>query len=172
MSSDNYTYEPRGFGSFRYCLRCEGHNTIATKTILLAGHNDSGEYSCAFHEDAVIHDMRQYEERNLIVDLSPKITRDLKVQRSNGAVENTWCVRKYILQDGIGTTYLGDDGEVMIRIGKYDKYDNRIIQCQKDIKLCDLLNDNEIDPLTLDLPQTILDKLNINVANTFLKFVD
>lgn len=169
MSADNYTYQPRGFGSFSYCLRCGGHNTTDTKAILLAGHNDSGEYSCAFHEDAVIHDMRQYEERNLIVDLSPKITGDLKVRRSNGAVENTWCIRKCLLYDGIGATYLGDDGEVMIRVAKYD---NRIIQYRKDIKLCDLLNDNEIDPLTLDLPQTILDKLNINVSKTFLKFVD
>jgi hypothetical protein len=171
METDLPKYRgPYKYGSFQYCYRCGGHNTGTTKSILLVGHCDTGEYTCEFHEDAVIVDIRQYEKENLIFDLSRKIDHNIKVLRSNGDIDEEWSLSKCPLFDGIGVTFLLND-EVMIRVAKYNK---NIIQFCKDIKFIDLINYNHIDPLTLDLPESILEKLgiNININQFVLKFVD
>jgi len=160
--------EPRWFGSFKYCPLCASSSGVEITTIYLEGHNDTGAHACTNHYEIIKNSILRYETIFCIFNLSSIITTDLDVRRSSGILQAGWCLRKCLMYDGIGVTYLDKSTDtILIRVAKYN---NRIIECCKDMKLKDLLNDNEIDPLTLDLPQSILDKLDVKTS--YLKFVD
>ena len=163
-----FIVEPRGFGSFSYCPLCIFPIGIQTTTIYLEGHNDIGAHACADHYEIIKNSILKYQMINCIFNLSSIITKDINVRRSTGVLQSGWCLRKCMMYDGIGVTYLDKITDtIRVRVAKYN---NRIVEYYKDVKLKDLFDDNDIDPLTLDLPQSILDKLDVKTS--YLKFVD
>ena len=145
---------PIKFGSFSCCPLCESPINIDTQPIYLEGHRDTGSHACETHKKFIEHCIMQYQVDNCIFNLSPFITKDIKVLRSNGKLQEGWCLCKCLMYDGIGVTYLLNLNIIMIKVAKYD---NNMINCCKDVVLKDLLRDNDIDPLTLNLPKNILD---------------
>lgn len=169
-----------------HCNICyiNGHfNTVNISEILITGFHHNGELTCPDHRLETISKLKKFEEDNCIFDLSDIITdTELIFPRVNiEYVSGYWCLEKYtgnaFIYDGIGTTFLSNTGSLAIRIGNYPilRDDNtRIIMLR--VSFQEFLEVNNINPLSLNLPQYILDKLDISsyISNSMyqLKFVD
>jgi len=143
-----------------YCKRCLQLNKNITCEVfnLVIGFKYHGIPSCNMHSKEIELEIKEFEKKYCIYDLSSIIIQDLTINLLDGSIIKLCSLEKIIGYDGIGTTFMYKN-QLMIFVGKkLDSFSKMYI-----VKLIDLFKDNNINYEKLNLPEQIKFNLDLNL---------
>jgi hypothetical protein len=138
------------------CKKCHSDNNKLVNCDvfnLVTGFKYHGIASCSNHSKAIQEEIKEFENKYCIYDLSNINTQylNLNVNLLDGTIIESCSLQKITGYDGNGTTFLYDN-QLMIFVGKeIDYFSNMYV-----VKLSNFFKDNNIDYKLLNLPEQII----------------